>query len=333
MAQIVGRRKWEGSADENGDRDYQITWRIRTSRDEGPQAVMDCPGLPTPGAPWSFDDDSDETAWCRPKMTVKPIVSVERDPCELWDLTQTFSNKPPPEGQRQGCQDEKIDDPLLEPQQVSGTFVKYTEEATYDRFGIPIMTSSFEQIRGPQNEWDANRPSVTIKQNVAVLGLEIFAPMIDNVNILPLWGLPARCVKLSNVEWEKKFYGLCYVYYTRTLHFDVNYQTFDRDVLDEGTKCLNGHWDPDSGAWVLDAIDDEGTIPDAGNPSHFTRFKDRNGENCRVVLNGSGLPSGVDVDIDGTGTAADIPSGDPGSIHIEKYFEADFLALGIPTTF
>lgn len=326
MAEIVGRRMWDGGQDDQGYRTFKIVWRIRTSFTEGPNAVLDCPGLPVPGSPWSFDDDFNLSVWCLPKMGVKPIVSVEGDPCNLWDLEQSFSNKPPPASQQQGCQDQSIDDPLLQPQKVSGSFVKYQEEATYDRFGEPIDTSSFEQIRGAQNEWDANRPSVVVEQNVATLGIEVFAPMIDSLNMFALWGVPARYVKLSDAKWEKKFYGLCYVYYTRTFTFDINYRGFDRDFLDEGTKVLHGHWGGE-GQWVLDEID--GQTPDYLNPSHYDRFKDKNGENCKVILNGFGIPSGVEY---GTSEGTTSDSGAPGSIHVEKYFEADFLLLGIPTT-
>ena len=324
MASLVGRRVWEGGQDDSGYRDFQIVWRIRTTRTEGPSSVLSCPGLPIEGSPWIFDDDVEPSIWCRPKMSVKQVVAEEGDPCLLWDLTQTFSNKPPPKDQQQGCQDQHPEDPLLEPQKVSGNFQKFQEEATYDRFLLPIQTSSHEQIRGPQNEWDSNRPTIQIVQNVLNLELDVFAPMIDTVNMFTLWGLLPRCIKLSDVAWTKNYYGQCYAYYTRTLSFDVNYNTFDRVVLDEGTKVLHGHWE-DSG-WILDDID--GEPPDATNPSHFDRFKDRNGENCRVVLNGFGIPSGVHV---GTSTSSSIES--TGQILIQKYSESDFLLLGIPATF
>jgi hypothetical protein len=68
--------------------------------------------------------------------------------------------------------------------------------------------------------------------------------MIDTVNMFPLWGLPPRCIKLSNAPWEKKFWGLCEQYYTLTLEFELRSDTFDKDLNDIGTKVLNGHWNP-----------------------------------------------------------------------------------------
>src|SRR5690606_22693106 len=97
-----------------------------------------------------------------------------------------------------------------------------------DRYGNPIKSSSHEQFRGSNVEFDANRPTVWVDQNVSSLGLATFASMIDCVNDRPLWGLPKRRIKLSNVTWERKMYGTCRFYYTRKLEFDIRYDGFDR---------------------------------------------------------------------------------------------------------
>jgi len=265
-----------------------------------------------------------------------------------------------------------------------------------------IKSSSHEQIRGRQVEFDNNKPSVTIRQNVAALGLSTFSQMVDTVNSVPMWGLGTRRIKLSNAPWERKYYGRCHVYYTRTFEFDIDYKTFDRDAVDEGTKVLHGHWggvsgtgltvsitvnanggistativNPGSGyprsttvqlsiddslsgsgqgsggvlqaktnssgvvtsvlvvnvgtaysagtvatasnvMWVLDDIN--GDSPDPENPQHFDRYKDRNGENTRAILDGAGCP------VASPSFAAKIP--------IEYYPESNFFTLGIPVSF
>jgi hypothetical protein len=60
-------------------------------------------------------------------------------------------------------------------------------------------------------------------------------------------------------------------------------------VLDEGTKALNGKWNYSTGVWDLLPVR-PGVNPDPQNPSHFIRFKDRNGENAKVILDGEGRP-------------------------------------------
>jgi hypothetical protein len=263
-------------------------------------------------------------------------------PTKIFNVTVPFSNKP-----QNRCQDFKVEDPLLEPQKISGGFNRFTEEATKDRYGYPILNSAHEQVRGPQVEFDNNRPVVKIEQNVANLQLDLLTVMIDTVNGYYLWGFPPRSIKLSGVSWERKFYGNCSVYYTRQLEFELAglqdagltgtgsdpepiqsvYKTWDRELLDEGTKVLKGHWKR-NGNWVLDKID--GAYPDPSNPTHFIRFKDRNGENTRVILNGAGLPAGVRV---GSGSGSISDETEIGSIYLEKYHESDFLLLGIPTSF
>lgn len=297
MPSIVGPgpTTYKGSIDSEGWRTYRVRYKILADPGDGPANILQTPGLPTVGSPWLVNDDVDVYAWFRFDSEANPLISGDDDgPQEYWFVDRMASNKPLPPNQ-QRCQDEPVEDPLLEPQRIRGTFVKYVEEATHDRFGIPIKTSSHEMYRGPSVEFDKNRPQVTIEQNVADLQLGLLSSMVDCLNTAELWGLPPRRIKLSNVSWEKLYHGQCEVYYKRTLEFDIRYEGFDRDLLDEGTKVLYGHWDPDTatgtgaGLWVTDQIG--GSDPDPDNPTHFIRFKDRNGENCRVLLNGAGLPA------------------------------------------
>lgn len=392
-----GPRIWGGSRDDEGYREFTVRHIVKTTnKADGPYMVMFAAGLPAIGSVWNFGNDLDVWAFCYPYMKVDLHQHKEGDPHYWWAVDQKFSTKP-----LSRCQDTQVEDPLLEPQQVSGNFGKYTIEAVYDRFGSLIKSSSHEQIRGRQVEFDNNKPSVTIRQNVASLGLSTFAQMIDTVNDGPMWGLSERMVKLSNAPWERKVFGQCRYYYTRTFDFDIDYKTFDRRALDEGTKALNGHWTTSAtsgsgmtvnitsvsttGAitgvatvtggtdypasttfqiavtggggtlgvvtastnssgvvtgvtlsaggsgysvtgiastatgtgWVLDNI--FGVTPNPDNPQHFTRYKDRNGENTRAILNGRGTP------VANVSEAA--------QIDVAYYQESNFFTLGIPTSF
>lgn len=327
-------RVWGGERDEVGYRQYKIKWLVLGDYDDGPATVLNTPGLPLPGAPWFFGNDNDPWVWCRPNAVVQIHEEKEGEPNLWWTVEQTFSNKPL-EFSEQRCQDLSIDNPLLELPKISGTFVKFMEEATHDRFNRPTCTSSFEQIRGPQNEWDRNRPTVHIELNVPIFHLPTLAQMVDTVNDAPLWGLLPRMIKLSTVTWSRQYYGLCYVYYTLAMDFDINFETFDRIVLDEGSKALDGKWNRLTGYYHLNNIN--GAPPDPFNPGHFVRFKDRNGENCRTLLNGRGLPAGVTVVGDdpntSTGTGTTAFKTEVGNILLQKYDESNFLLLGIPLVF
>jgi hypothetical protein len=298
VAVLIGPLEWSMTRDDEGHREYKLVNLVRcTSKYDGPATAMTCPGLPIPGSLWIVDNDIDVWAWCRWNSTVTPRLTKE--PNYFFEVEQTFSTKPL-DLKYQRCNDTPIEDPLLEPNKISGTFTKKQEEAFKDRWGNPITNSAHEQIRGPQIEFDRNYPTVRIEQNVAQLGIELFGPMVDTVNVAPLWGLPRRCIKLSNVSWERKFYGQCFKYYTRTLEFDVNTETFDKDLLDEGTKVLNGKWGA-TGEWQLLDINRPNNIPEPPNPrdpTHFIRATDRLGNNTRIILNGFGMPANVVVPLE-----------------------------------
>ncbi len=255
-----------------------------------------------------FGNDLDVWAFCKPNLVVKIHMEKEGDATKTWRVENLFSTLP-----IQRCQDETIEDPLLEPPKVSGSFVKYTEEAVKDNRGAVIENSSHELFHGPQVEFDANRPTVQIGMNSAALDLSTFASQMDTVNDAALWGLQTRMITLSSVAWERNLYGLCNFYYTRTFEFDINFQTFDRILIDEGTKCLLGKWNR--------AVDPPVWVPKANtninNLQHFQRFKDPNGSNAHVQLDGAGNPRGA-------GAVVELP--------LAKYEESNFTLLGIPLT-
>lgn len=311
-----GPRVWGGKRSKEGHREYTVTHLVKASNVEvGPATVLTASGLPAIGSVWSFPGESDNWAFCTPERTVSLHEHKEGEPHVWWRVDDIFTTA----RDRKRCQDESIDDPLMEPAEVSGSFVKYTREATHDKDGNAITTPSKQQIRGPQVEFDEGRPTVRISKNYSTLGLDTFSAMLDTVNDTTLWGLPARCIKLSNISWSRKVYGVCDYYYTRAYEFDINYNTFDRTILREDTKVLNGHWE--GGAWVLDNID--GNPPDPDKQSHFITYKDKMGDPSTAIVNADGTPW--------LGTysyAGGLPY-----ITIQKYTESNFLLLGIPTSF
>lgn len=323
---LTGPVRWSLSRDHDGYREYKVTRRVRTtSVADGPFQVLCTPGLTSIGAMYAFGNDLDPWVWCYPDARIGRISGLQDgEPGCLWDVEQTFGNK-----QTKRCQDVPIEDPLMEPQKVSGSFTNYTEPATYDKDGYLIQLPSFELLKGPEVEFDKNRPTVRIEQNVANLGLGSFSAMVDKVNDDVLWGMPARCVKLRNVTWDRKIWGSCGYYYTRTFDFEIRYEEvidgvtvagFDKYLPQCGEKVLRGKWLLDSGVWAW-ALDYDGNDepPDPYNPLSYIRFTDTAGNPASVILNNDGTPW------DGTG---DVPR-----MLVQKYEEANFLTLGIPTSF
>ncbi len=299
-------RTWSGTRDAEGQRAFKALYRLTYDGNVGPTVVMDFAGGPGVGTSWNVDGDTDIWAFRTLATTVNPVIKDGND-SKVWDVVYNFSTKQP-----ERCQDQQVEDPLSEPQKISGSFVKYTEEIEKDKDGNVIETSSHELIRGPIVEFDNNRPTVIIEQNVASLQLDVFSNMVDTVNDAELWGLGARKIKLSNVSWSRELYALCYFYYTRRFEFDINFDTFDRETKDQGLMVLRGHWEDGVAGWILDGA------PNAADARDFIRFKDRNKENARVFLDGAGQPAA------NAAAAADIS--------IAFYTESNFLELNIPTT-
>jgi hypothetical protein len=234
-ATIIGNGKpvkRELVQDKDGHRDYDATFLVRIDDvDDGPEVIANVPGLPQTGSIWNFGNDSDPWAFCWPnlRVTKAPKADWNRQP-QLWEITRRWSTKP-----LNRCQDQSIGNPILEPQKLSGSFIKYAEMAHHDKDGNPILSSSFEKL---PVEFDANRPQVQIGQNVLSLELPLVAQMVDRVNNHTMWGLGLRRVKLSDFSWERKLYGLCNYYYTRRFVFDINFNTFDKTIADAGHMVL-----------------------------------------------------------------------------------------------
>jgi hypothetical protein len=290
---VEGRTDWGMTRDKDGHRTYKIKWLVQTtSVNDGPAHALIASGLPTIGSSWSQGNDYDAWARCLPNQVCRYITRNESG--RWWEVEQTFSTKP-----LSRCQDTTIDNPLNEPDRISGGFSKYTEEISLDKDGKEIENSAEEAFRGPQVEFDNNRPTVTIEKNVLVLPLDTIAEMVDTVNDSTLWGLQKRKVKLSNVSWSRELYGTCTFFYKVSYEFDINFDTFDRTVIDIGTRFkIKG--------------------AEADNKNQYERYTDINGEltTCHLDGNGNLLAAGDD----------------PVEIEIKYYDESNFLTLGIPTS-
>jgi hypothetical protein len=346
----LGPRSWGPmTVDKDGYRDYKIVFLVQTDdTDDGPNVVWgsvdpDSP-LPNIGDAWNYGNDYDPYALCWPTCSVTKYGPAEQRGY-YWLVEYLFTNRP-----FQRCQDTKIENPLLEPPKVSGSFVNYTRKTHHDRNGGLILSSSLEPI---EIERDYNRPTVTVELNVSSNPLATYAAMIDTVNDRELWGLPARCVKLRNVSWTRHYYGVCTAYYTLRYEFDIRYPQylgqllgtgtsslgteyggFDLiDVADVGFKHLNGRWvrrwaaeaagntpfnmadDVYRWEWMVDETINQSN-PSAGD---FVRIQDVRGQYSKSPV---ALKDGV-INPD--------PVGDPQYLPvIELYEESNFYVLGVP---
>lgn len=327
-----GLQSWSLDVDDLGYRTYTAVFLLEADTDanspgnpivDGPFVAYQTAGLPLPGAAWSYFGDNDPNVWCRRETGVITKSENER---RFYLVTKTFSNRPD-----NSCTQSEDGNPLLKPQEVSGSFVKKEIEAVRDRNGNLIKTRSHEMIRGKQNEWDKSLPQVKIKQNVVNLELPLLAQSVDTVNSVVMWGLPVRCWKLTDVSWAKQYYGTCNKYFTREFTFDADYNTHDRVILSEGHKVLKGQWAPLLDIWVNTPVTGYAGSPnpDPTNPRHYIAFQDLKKNITRCIHDIDGNPV-TDVTFNPDPDA--YVAGTPYPIKVEYYPESNFLAaLGIPT--
>ncbi len=298
---LIGRRAWGMSTDDVGHRDYFIDWLIQVDDpwNDGPGTVFVTPGTPLIGSVWAFGNEIDPWAFCRPKMTASPLDQTPGEPAEQWILRQTFSTKP-----LRRDQSNRPDNPLLEPPKISGGYIKYTKEATHDKDGKPIKSSSHEVIKGPAVERDYNRPTITIQKNFLVLPGTDITSMIDTRNDAPLWGFDAGQIKLSAIDFTKLYYRVSNPYYQIKFDFDTDKDAFKKLIADAGTKVLRAGGDED-------------------DPADFVQNQDALDNPAGVMLldgHGNELASGADPVFIG---------GDDG---VQFYPESNFLLLGVPAS-
>lgn len=273
--QLIGPVKFKGGRDSEGHREYKVSYLVgTTSNQDGPLSAMNTPGLPLIGATYTFGTGTefDLWAWCRPDIEVESASGYGNGEFPYLQLvTVTFSTKPRTNN-KERPQNTDVMDPLAEPQKVSGTFTKSTEEALVDRFGTAILTSSWEQVRGSINEWNVDRPCIHIEQNVANLQLGLMTSLANTLNAQPLWGLPIRSIKFSPEPWDKHWGKNNSFYYTRKLNFEIkvkpdtiNMTVTDGLIITSGSIAARGTF-----AYPFSAVDVGRVISGSGIPTGTT---------------------------------------------------------------
>ena len=246
------------------------------------------------GSTWAIDNDVDLWAWCTPAASVR-MKEVEGEPDCNWIVTNNWQTKP-----MKRCNQFSIENPISEPPKISGSYIKWMQEATHDREGELLLMSSKERMRGQIVEVEKGRPTVTIAINVGTLPLVQFTAQRGTVNDAPLWGLPKRTILLTDISWERSLYGVCSYYYTINYNFEIKFETWDRFIVDEGSRTL----------WKKDA--------DPTKLGNYVKYRDVNGEATTVLLDGAAWPAEKLEDV---------------FVHRKELEEeTDFKQLGIPTT-
>lgn len=294
--QLVGPKNVSAERDDVGHRTYTVDWHIRiTDPLDGPAYILANWPLAAVGSTYAFGNDVDPWAYCLPTLTIAPHKDVTPgDPILDYLVTQKWSTNP-----TWRCQSASIENPLLEPFQLSGDFVHEQRLPKSDRFGNPLIYPNFEQIEGPLVEQKYSYPTISITFNSATLPLSTYVLLINKLNDSPLWGLPPRCIRFIDAKWERLVYGTCFYYFRTTYSFEFDINTFDPEIPAFGNLVLKEGGDPT-------------------NPLDFVQYQDKNGENGVAAL-----------DLQGK-AVEDLA--DQAILRPQVAHQGNLLLLGIPST-
>lgn len=234
---IVGPVSQSATRSEDGHRNYTITWHIQTTTPlDGPATILSNWVLPNVGDTYADPTGNDVDVWafCTPELNIAPVSDVgENEPFQDWLITQHWTTKP-----TWRCQTLPIENPLLEPFQLSGDFSSEQFVPQLDKDGKPLLHPNFQPMLAPQIEQKRSWPTISITFNSATLPLSTYVLLINKVNDATLWDLPARCVRFIDAKWERLMYGTCFYYFRTSYTFEFDLDTFDKPVPASGTVAL-----------------------------------------------------------------------------------------------
>lgn len=303
-AENLGRIHWSMKRTVGGHREYKAIFRVETDDvDDGPANAFLATGLPTLGTAWTLGNDSDSFAICTGECDITPQLG-DGNPGKFWLLTYKFTTKP-----FDLCSTTNYSNPTNAPDEISGTFSTRAVDVFKDKDGDTIRTTSYEPVTV---ESDEVYPTVTIKQTLSDVQLSTVATMCNTLNNATLWGLATRKIKLANVNWRKRLYGNCTAYYERTLNFEINDNTWDReDIPNKGSKVIRGDWNTAGTVYTVDGS------ADVDDQKDYIQAQDSRGNPIEAYLNKT------------TGSFAD------DEVYLDKVEllpESNFLTLNIPTS-
>jgi len=225
------------SSDEEGHDTYDVTWQVITN-DPGDhaQTVKDAVLLVyPPGTPYAIDNDMDLEAVARRPHSAKRSAQ-SKGGLRTWFVGQKYTTKP-----LDRCQDERFENPLLEPAKVSGSFVSRMIAVTEDRHGDPLTNSASEpELPAPEIHDDTDTVIIEVNLPTAQFSLAQRGELRNKCNSVGMWGLPARTVLLMQWRWKPAYYGMCLKYIKCILEFGIDFEGWNHVRTDRGFRIKDG---------------------------------------------------------------------------------------------
>ena len=257
---VTAPKDWSVETDDEGHGDYTLTWGVETtSALDGPDVALSASGLPIPGASLSALGGNAWAFFNRKGSAKLKKVDASR---KYWDVSTVFTTRP-----ARRCTTDAVEDPLLEPPRVKGTFAQTVQELLYDNTGAPLVNASQQRYTGAIVQDTVSTPIVELEMNCSFIDLSWLANYADSYNSnAGQWGMPTRSIKCTTGPWERVLYGTCYFYFIVRFTFELRLPNWDIVVPNEGTRVK---------------------VPGT-SPARYVQYKDEREENGITFLDASG---------------------------------------------
>jgi len=208
---------------------YVRPWRVKIAEVDGaPPADVECEArdaaaLPSLGHPHDWDTNA-----VLVRKSVKPTESRL-----IWIVDCEYETPEAPS---------LLPNPLNDPVSITWGVNEYTEVADEDKDGDPILNSAKDWF-DPPLEHAVYLPVVTMVRNDATFNPNIAVGYVGSVNkdAVTIAGYTAgarkaRCLEYGGKSAERN--GVAY--YVVTYRIEFNYKRYDRSVVDQGIRRMDG---------------------------------------------------------------------------------------------
>lgn len=260
MSVLLGPVTWSHSRDIEGYRDYELWWLIQAENTDAghiddPATIANTAGLPAVGSSWSdlpFINGQDDWAYCSPEYEVEPYGVNQGEAPQYYLYKARYTNRP-----LKRCSTTSIENPILEPPVVTGSWVDRKRIPHVDRNGLPYRSSTGEPLAGAETEIDDSDWEITISFNSLTIPSGLVNSLRHHLNDAPLWGFPIGTVKFSKYSFARRLYGTCNYYYNNVMSFSIR-GSWTQYLADKGYMMLKDGGDknnPDDWVRAVDSYD------------------------------------------------------------------------------
>lgn len=187
--------------DAEGHITYTSRYRVRSDDPmECPINVRNASGIPTYATAYTWNGVTNNYAFCQTCMSAFELSDATH---LSWIVTVTHTTKPNSRQQGGGISALRTE-PTAEPWKVSGSFATGTRLETFDKDGLPTLTTGLEL---KYFEIPDGYDTLSLEGYSQSMSLPIRAQAINHCNETAIWDLTPRQVYLAQWQHDQIFHG------------------------------------------------------------------------------------------------------------------------------